>query len=62
VRVTLVPSAGFGAVRWEAEGHLDGEGREVCWSPASPEDSLRVAVRTAGGVAVVSLRARDVKA
>jgi methylmalonyl-CoA mutase cobalamin-binding subunit len=42
---------------WEADGALVGEGREVVWTPKSPSDQVRVAVRTPGGVAILSRRA-----
>ena len=62
--VDAVARSGFAAprTRWEADGDVDGEGREVTWRPASASDQLRLAVRSAGGVAVVALRARDVGA
>ncbi|RLB49103.1 MAG: hypothetical protein DRJ42_21710 [Deltaproteobacteria bacterium] len=41
--------------RWQAEGDVEGDGRTVLWRPSDPDDRLRVAVRTEGGVAVVSL-------
>jgi radical SAM superfamily enzyme YgiQ (UPF0313 family) len=52
--------------RWEATGEVTGVGQElarteVTWTPSSPTDLLRVAVRTRGGVAVLELRARDVE-
>jgi radical SAM superfamily enzyme YgiQ (UPF0313 family) len=49
------------SVRWEGalEGAVDQE-REVVWTPSSPSDQLRVAVRTRGGVAITSVRARTV--
>jgi hypothetical protein len=50
------------STRWEADGEVSGEGREVMWRPASRSDQLRLAVRTDDGVAVVSLRAREVPA
>ena len=49
------------SVRWEADGIVDGDGREVRWTPEDAGDSaLRAAVRSRGGIAVVSLRARSV--
>ena len=48
------------STRWEAEGELRGDGPLVEWVPADDEDQLRVAVRTRGGVAVVSIRASGV--
>jgi hypothetical protein len=46
-------------LRWESEGSVDGDGRKVCWQPVSSDDALSVAVRGPGGIAVASLRARD---
>lgn len=47
-------------LRWEGDGEIEGEGRAVMWRPGSPQDQLRLGVRTRGGVAIVSLRACDV--
>ena len=47
------------SLRWEGDGAIEGEGREVIWRPGADSDQLRLGVRTRGGVAVVSLRARD---
>jgi len=52
-------SAPFTA-RWESDGTIEGDGPEVAWRPASGFDQLRVAVRTRGGVAVVTVRADTV--
>jgi len=50
------------SVRWQAEGTIEGEGREVRWRPDNAtDDTLRVAVRSLRGLAVVSVRARAVK-
>jgi radical SAM superfamily enzyme YgiQ (UPF0313 family) len=46
-------------MRWEGDGVIEGDGREVLWRPGSDSDQLRLGVRTRGGVAIVSLRARD---
>jgi hypothetical protein len=43
--------------RWESEGAIEGEGSEVRWMPATSSDRLAVAVRTRGGIAVVSIAA-----
>ncbi len=48
------------SVRWEAEGRVASEGREALWHPLADDEQLRVAVRSAGGVAVLSLRANQV--
>jgi len=45
------------SARWDAEGVIVGDEGEVLWTPANEADHLRVAIRTEGGVAVVSLRA-----
>jgi hypothetical protein len=47
--------------KWEAEGSIDGDGREVRWTPSDDRDTLRVAVRARGGFAVVSVRAGAVR-
>ncbi|MFO0757951.1 MAG: radical SAM protein [Byssovorax sp.] len=43
--------------RWEADGVIEGAGLSVRWSPQGPKDRLRVAIRSRGGVAVLSLPA-----
>jgi hypothetical protein len=48
------------SVRWEADGEVRGEGREVRWVPGADDGALRVAVRARGGLAFLSLRARSV--
>jgi anaerobic magnesium-protoporphyrin IX monomethyl ester cyclase len=45
--------------RWESEGLIDGNGGRVYWTPANEDDALCVAARGHGGVAVATLRARD---
>jgi radical SAM superfamily enzyme YgiQ (UPF0313 family) len=45
------------STRWETDGVVRGDGGEVEWIPSSESDQLRVAVRTRGGVAVVTVRA-----
>jgi hypothetical protein len=49
-------------LRWEGDGTIRGRGRCVRWIPDSDSAQLRVAARTAGGVAVAALRATAVKA
>lgn len=61
IRARLIGVAAAATVRWEAEGAIEGEGLEVRWSPVSTTDALRAAVRTAGGIAVVSVRAAQVR-
>jgi len=59
LRVALRAGPDEMTIRWEGDGTIEGDGREVRWTPASPTDRLRVAVRTKGGIAVVSLGVRD---
>lgn len=47
-------------IRWECLGEIEGSDRRVSWRPHSEDDQLRAAVRTAGGVAVITLRAADI--
>ncbi len=61
VRVSLCGGPESISIRWQSDGAVEGDGREVLWTPASPDDQLRVAVRTIGGVAIVSLRASEVR-
>jgi len=61
VRVRMCGGEKNMSLRWESNGQVEGEGREVTWRPASHDDQLRVAVRTRGGVAVTALRARHVQ-
>jgi hypothetical protein len=60
VRVTITNVRESFGTRWEAEGAIEGDGPSVAWHPASAEDQLAVAVRTRGGVAVVTVRASTV--
>ncbi len=48
------------SLRWQSEGSVHGEGPCVTWTPASLDDALCVVARGTGGVAVATLRARDV--
>jgi hypothetical protein len=59
VRVAVAGGEPGMTLRWQAEGTISGEGREVLWQPASAEDALTVAVRGAGGITFATLRARD---
>jgi hypothetical protein len=49
------------SVRWEAEGRIEGEEREVRWTPQADDDLLGVAVRSRGGVSLLTLRAQSVR-
>jgi hypothetical protein len=42
------------STRWQADGPVVGEGHRVRWRPQGPADRIRVAVRSHGGVAVIS--------
>jgi anaerobic magnesium-protoporphyrin IX monomethyl ester cyclase len=49
------------SLRWEGDGAIEGDGREVRWVPGGADDgALRVAVRARGGLAFLSVRARSV--
>lgn len=61
VRVSLDVMGVPASTRWEAEGDVIGSGLSVSWRPSGACDRLRVAVRTRGGVAVVSLRVDEAK-
>jgi radical SAM superfamily enzyme YgiQ (UPF0313 family) len=50
------------STRWEADGDVEGAGAEIRWTPSGPCDRVRVAIRSRGGVAVLSLRAEDASA
>jgi anaerobic magnesium-protoporphyrin IX monomethyl ester cyclase len=52
-----VECAGPFTTRWEAEGDVVGRGNEVTWRPQRDTDRIRVAIRSEGGVAVLSMRA-----
>lgn len=55
VRVSLEGASVPVSTRWEADGVLEGAGLSVRWHPGSPKDRVRVAIRSRGGVAVLSL-------
>jgi radical SAM superfamily enzyme YgiQ (UPF0313 family) len=50
------------STRWEADGSLDSDGTRACWTPAGDKDRVRVAIRSRGGIAVLSLGVSDVTA
>lgn len=60
VRVTIVGGPASIGTRWQSEGSIDGDGREIVWTPSSDDDLLSVAVRSRGGVSVVSIRLREI--
>lgn len=60
VQVRLLGGEDAMSIRWEGVEGTTLETREVSWTPTGPFDQLRVAVRTRGGVAITSLRARMV--
>ena len=57
ISVTLLGGSSAMTWRWEADGQLEGDGREVVWHPDDSTAQVRVAARTAGGIALASLRA-----
>jgi hypothetical protein len=59
VVVRIEGARGQVSVRWEADGAIEGSGLEVRWRPEGARDRARVAIRTRGGVAVLSLRADE---
>lgn len=61
VRVSVDTGGEPASARWEGDGAITEEGVVARWAPAGPEDQLRVAVRTRGGVAVLALRACEVE-
>ncbi len=61
VRVRMEGAPENVTTRWEASGQVIGSGREVEWVPDSEDDQIRLAVRSTGGIAVVSLRVSEVE-
>ncbi len=59
VRVCAVGGPEAVSLRWQCAGTVEGDGREVLWHPADEEDQLSLGVRGSGGVAVVSVRVKD---
>jgi hypothetical protein len=59
IAVRLDGGAKAMTVLWHAEGPVEQDDRAARWTPASNDDQLRVAVRTRGGIAVVTVRAAD---
>lgn len=57
VQVSLEGATVPVSTRWEAEGEIIGSGLVVEWHPQGPTDRVRVAIRSRGGVAVLSLHA-----
>jgi anaerobic magnesium-protoporphyrin IX monomethyl ester cyclase len=56
VAVRLVARDEALSIRWQSDGTVSGEDRQVIWTPASDQDQLSVAVRSPDGVAVAELR------
>jgi anaerobic magnesium-protoporphyrin IX monomethyl ester cyclase len=59
IAVRLVGGPAAASVLWTADGAVAPGDRFARWVPASPDDQLRVAVRSLGGIAVVTARAGD---
>lgn len=55
VHVRLVGATTGVSTRWEADGEVIGAGAAVRWRPRGAADRIRVAIRSRGGVAVLSL-------
>jgi anaerobic magnesium-protoporphyrin IX monomethyl ester cyclase len=62
VKVSLLGGPAAISTRWEGDGEIEGEGRQIIWRPHSDIDQIRVAVRSKGGVAVVALRSGEIDA
>jgi radical SAM superfamily enzyme YgiQ (UPF0313 family) len=62
IQVSLRSSTPSISTRWQAAGEVTGEGTAVTWQPRDESDRLRVAVRSAGGVAVLSVGRADIRA
>jgi hypothetical protein len=60
VMVTLCGHSSGMSTRWQSNGEIEGDGATVVWTPVSADDQLRVAVRSSGGVAIVSLRSSQI--
>ncbi|MEZ4444693.1 MAG: radical SAM protein [Polyangiaceae bacterium] len=58
VEIAGLPEQLAVTTRWEADGDVIGEGRKVCWRPGHDADRIRVAVRSRGGIAIVSRSTR----
>lgn len=61
IEARLLGAPAGATTRWEALGPVESEGQTARWVPAEGmDDSLRVGVRTKGGIAVVTVRAKHV--
>jgi radical SAM superfamily enzyme YgiQ (UPF0313 family) len=60
IHAELVGAPPGATTRWEATGAVESDGHSARWTPDPSDDALRVAVRSKGGIAVVSVRARSV--
>jgi len=60
VEVALEGGPAAVSLRWQSDGRIEGEGRRVLWIPGSAMDQISVGVRSRGGIAVVSMRLKDV--
>ena len=61
VRVEVVGVGAGLSARWEGDGEIVADGAVARWRPTGAGDQIRVALRTHHGVAVLALRACDVK-
>jgi len=60
VRATARVDAAQVSLRWQARGAVDGDAHSVKWLPADEHDRLVVVARSAGGLALASVRAKNV--
>ena len=58
--VSVVGLSEDATTRWQSRGKIAGSGLVVQWVPEDPDDELRVAVRTQGGVTIAALRVKDI--
>jgi hypothetical protein len=59
ILVSLQGLTALVSTRWEGDGPIEGAGPEIRWRPTGPADRVRVAVRSRGGIAILSLRAEE---
>jgi len=60
IEVELLDGGATFTALWQVNGERIGDGGSCQWRPRSPDEQICVAVRTQGGVAIMSLRADDV--
>ncbi len=55
----FLKTQGAVSTTWRGEGRIEGDGLEISWWPEHPDDQIRVAIRSTGGVMIKAHRARD---